>query len=233
MMSLPPVMDRPLFLLDYDGTLAPIVSDPEKAFPHPRVPALLDRLASLHPVVVVTGRRLQDLAKLLPCRLRAIGLHGVEEGMIGDEIATGDTGLLAELKTMYDAVPVYPGILVEDKGPTFAVHYRQSPDEGAAVRRLEAWAEMLPDGFDMIHGKKVFEVRPKGKNKGVAVLKIAQEHPDRVPIYLGDDRTDEDAFLALPPEAVTVKVGEGETAARYRLPDVDAVVRYLNRYVNE
>jgi len=83
----------------------------------------------------------------------------------------------------------------------------------------------------VISGKDVVELRPAHLHKGTAVQAVAAQHPSRTPLYLGDDVTDEDAFQALPAEAITVKVGEGETAARFRLPDVPAVVAYLQRYL--
>jgi trehalose 6-phosphate phosphatase len=79
----------------------------------------------------------------------------------------------------------------------------------------------------------VVELRAKGVSKGVAAGRIAAQHPAHTPVYLGDDVTDEDAFRALnaaQPGAVTVKVGTGETDGRYRLPDVDAVVAYLQGF---
>jgi trehalose 6-phosphate phosphatase len=89
----------------------------------------------------------------------------------------------------------------------------------------------VPEGLEPVWGKKVVELRPRGVSKGAAVARVAAAHPARTPVFLGDDVTDEDAFRALNerPGAVTVKVGPGETAARFRLPDVDAVVTYLRR----
>jgi trehalose 6-phosphate phosphatase len=115
------------------------------------------------------------------------------------------------------------------------VHYRQAADEAAARRALEAWAAAAPAALEPIWGKKVVELRARGTSKGTAVARLAARHPDRTPVYLGDDVTDEDAFRALHdahPDAVTVKVGVGETAARYRLPDVAAAVAYLEGFAS-
>jgi trehalose 6-phosphate phosphatase len=236
-MTRPPHPDRPLLFLDYDGTLAPIVDDPAAAVPHVAIPDLLARLHERHPVVVVTGRHLDDLAGFFaeaPPPIRAVGLHGTQEGRLGE--APRDT-LSAEaadaLAALRDRVPALDGLHVEDKGPAFAVHYRAVADEGAALERLRAWADGVPDALEPVWGKKVVELRPVGTSKGVAVRRIAAEHPDRTPVYLGDDVTDEDAFAVLDVPAVTVKVGEGETAARYRLPDVDAVVDYLRGFLDD
>ena len=230
----PPRPTHPLLFLDYDGTLAPIVADPAAAHPHPAVPGLLTRLHARHPVVVVTGRHLTDLAALfgsvLP--LRAVGLHGVQDGRLGDAPRLALSAEAADaLAVLRARVPEGGGVMVEDKGTAFAVHYRHAPDEAAALERLRAWAADVPDVLEPVWGKKVVELRPAGTSKGTAVRRIAAEHPDRTPVYLGDDVTDEDAFAALAPPAVTIKVGDGETAARYRLPDVDAVVAYLRGFL--
>jgi len=233
----PPHPARPLLFLDYDGTLAPIVADPEAARPHPGVPALLGRLARRHPLWVVTGRDLAALARLLPVEVDAVGLHGAEEGRLGGATTRPAleryAGVLSALKA---TVPRLPGVHVEEKGGAFAVHYRQAGDEPAARRALERWAAAAPEALEPIWGKKVVELRVRGLSKGTAVARLAAAHPDRTPVYLGDDVTDEDAFRALHaahPDAVTVKVGAGETAARYRLPDVAAAVAYLEEFMAE
>ena len=233
---MPPRPDRPLLFLDYDGTLAPIVDDPSAAVPHPAVPDLVAALAEAHPVVIVTGRDLASLARLLGVRVRAVGLHGAEEGWSDGTVEHRAAEAHGEaLQALRADVPQRDGIAVEDKGAAFAVHYRAATDAGAARSALEAWAEAVPDGLTAIWGKKVVELRADGVSKGTAVARIAAEHPDRQPVYLGDDVTDEDAFVALQAlrqPAVTVKVGEGETAAGHRLADPDAVVAYLRGFLS-
>lgn len=231
---MPPVPARPLLFLDYDGTLAPIVDDPSAAVPHPAVPDLLASLAERVPLVIVTGRDLAALGCLLGGRHRAVGLHGAEHGWSDGTVERRATEAHADaLRALRAAVPDVAGVRVEDKGAAFAVHYRGAPDEGAARAALEAWAEAVPAGLVPIWGKAVVELRADGVSKGVAVAAIAAEHPGRTPVYLGDDVTDEDAFAALAAlgrDAVTVKVGDGDTAAGWRLADVEAVVAYLRRF---
>lgn len=233
----PPRPARPLLLLDYDGTLAPIVDDPARAIPHPDVPALLPRLVARHPTVVVTGRDLATLGRLMgatPDGLRAVGLHGAAWGRPGDADDTPshapDGDLVSQLR---GAVPALPGVTVEPKGALFAVHYRQATDRDAAEAAVEAWARTVPPVLDVIRGKCVAELRPPGVSKGVAVGRLAAEHPDRTPVYVGDDVTDEEAFAALDgvPGAVAVKVGDGPTRAPYRLPDPGAVATWLAGFV--
>ena len=228
-----PLAEAPLFFLDYDGTLAPIVDDPAAALPHPGVPALLTALAERYPVWIVTGRHLRDVADFLPDHtLPAIGLHGAQEGTLGGEIASRlPDEHVTQLADLRAAVPEGVGLHVEDKESTFAVHYRNADDPQAARTMLEAWAAQVPDGLTAIWGKAVVEIRANGLDKGAAVLEIVAQYPGRTPVYLGDDVTDEDAFRALGEQGLGIKVGDGETVASYRLADPDAVVEYLRRYV--
>jgi trehalose 6-phosphate phosphatase len=233
-MESPPVIADPLFFIDYDGTLAPIVDDPDAAYPHEEAPAVLKQLDAQYPLWIVTGRHLQALDGLLDLPLRAIGLHGAQEGRIGGTIRrlTPDDAEAA-LRRLRKTVPTGDGVEVEEKDTAFAIHYRAAEDEDDARDRIRAWADSVPDMLEAIWGKKVMELRPKGMSKGTAVRKIADDFPDRTPIYLGDDVTDEDAFAALAEVdgAITVKVGEGDTRAQYRLSGPDAVVEYLQQYV--
>lgn len=227
-----PVVENPLFFLDYDGTLAPIVEDPMAAYPHAEAEALLEGLEARYPVWIVTGRHLRDLGVLLGKPLQAIGLHGAQEGTIGGELQSLiPEHAQAALARLRRSVPDEAGVRLEEKGPTFAIHYRGVADEALFRRRFERWLADLPEDLEAIWGKKVLELRAKGLSKGTAVRRLAEAHPDHTPVYLGDDVTDEDAFRALPEDAVTVKVGGGDTVARYRLDDVEAVMRYLKEYV--
>jgi len=232
---MPPVVDDPLFFLDYDGTLAPIVDDPEAAVPHPEAPDLLRELEAHHPLWIVTGRDLQALSSFLDRPYRAIGLHGAQEGIVGREtnnlMSDEATEALHRFRT---SVPSMDGLRVEEKEESFAVHYRGVDEEQEALARLNEWLDDLPEVLDAIWGKKVVELRPAGLTKGTAVRRIAEEHPDRGPVYLGDDVTDEDAFEALQAmdrTTVTVKIGDDDTRAADRLEGPDAVMQYLRQYV--
>ncbi len=229
-----PRAPNPLFLIDYDGTLAPLVQDPARAYPHPRVPRLLTELSRHYPLYLVTGRRVADLEPLLPVPgLRVVGVHGMEEGVLGEDARTlVFSGVLERIEQLRREVPRLEGVRLEDKGCAIALHYRGVADETAVVKALQRWVEQLPEGLEPLWGKKVLEVRPAGYNKGQAVRRIVGMYPGRTPVYIGDDATDEEAFAALGEDALTIRVGSGTTCARYRLEDVEAVVAYLEGYLS-
>lgn len=228
----PPVAANPLFFLDYDGTLAPIVDDPMQAYPHPDIPPLLEELVERYPVWIVTGRYLDALERLVDGSFEAIGLHGIQRGRLhGTSEFRISEGAREAIERMRATAPAPNGIQIEEKGPMFALHYRRSSDKKAAKDAIGEWLSDLPDTLDAIWGKDVVELRPKGISKGTAVSEIVRRHPGRTPVYLGDDVTDEDAFRVLDENAVTIKVGEGRTAARYRLGGVEDVVDYLRGYL--
>lgn len=227
-----PVVRAPIFFLDYDGTLAPITDHPMTAYPYPGVPELLLQLHQQYPLRIVTGRHLRDLAVLLELPLQAIGLHGVQEARIGSAIKSRmPEEARAAVEALQRTVPVIEGAWVEDKEHTFTVHYRDVVEKAAAREMLREWLTDLPDTLHAIWGKDIVEPRPRGIDKGVAVQQIAAEHDKHTPVYIGDDTTDEDAFRVLNGEAITIKVGPGETAARYQLPDPAAVIAYLRQYL--
>ncbi len=225
----PYFVDAPLFLLDYDGTLAEIVPDPETAFPHPDVPGLLRNLCEEYPVYLMTGRSIKSLSQLLNVPgLEVIGVHGMEVGRLGEPatplIPEGD---LDALEVARAQLPEISGLKVEDKGLAIALHYRSVGAAGTDT--LKAWSKKLPHSLDLLWGKQVLELRPHGYSKGRAAMRLAAEHPQATPVFIGDDTTDEEAFVAIP-QGLSVKVGEGVTKARARLPDVASVVAYLKRY---
>jgi trehalose 6-phosphate phosphatase len=128
----------------------------------------------------------------------------------------------------------HPGLRLEDKGVTLALHYRRAPRLAGyvhrAVRALLADAIRQGAALQLITGKLVVEVMPDGRDKGTAILEYLEEPPfaGRRPVFIGDDRTDEYGFVAVRRHrGWAVKVGSGPTRAQYRLPDVAAVRRWL------
>ena len=232
-MSDVPTVQNPLLMLDYDGTLAEVVDNPDEAHPHKDVPELLQKLNEAHPVYIVTGRAADDLSNLLHVEgLRVIGVHGMEEGVLGGEVTPSVSEEdLKTLEKVRQNLPAIDGLNVEDKRSAIAFHYREVSAEGR--EKLESWASQQPGNLSRLWGKNVLELRPEGYSKGRAVERLVEEHSDKEPVFIGDDTTDEEAFevLAELDKGLSIKVGQGETNARERLEGVDAVVAYLKRYL--
>lgn len=231
--------------LDYDGTLAPIAPRPELATPLPGVDTILARLARLPhtTVAVVSGRKAADLVSFLPIAgLFYVGLHGAEfrtpEGQViraplppqAEELLQRWRAKLESLATLF------PGVWIEDKGVALACHYRQA--EAEAVRQLgqlleefaaELQAPSVP--IEILRGNCVWELRPKGIDKGRAVLWLLRTYrPAALPLYAGDDQTDEDAFAQLREEAITIRVGplDVPSKARYRVTSPHELKEFLD-----
>ncbi len=228
-------MSKPLLLIDYDGTLAEIAARPGEAWPHPAVPDLLVRLSTRWPLYLITGRCVDDLYSVLGVAgIKVIGVHGLERGETGGEVRAelppaARRGLEQLLPELYKREE----LRLEDKGGTLAIHYRDVADEAATKAWLRQLTRYLPPELEALWGKKVLELRPQGFGKGRVVLELSRQYPHFTPIYLGDDATDEDAFVALDAPAVTVKVGPGRSAARFHLANVEAVLAYLRNYLND
>ena len=221
---------RPLLVAsDYDGVLAPLVGDPSAAVPLPGVGLALERLAAHDGVVValVSGRGVADLRAVSGFEgpYRWIGSHGAEyDGPLTGELAARRDALAERLAPLVAAVP---GARLEVKPASVAVHVRQVTDRTAAAALLERAHAAADPSLTLKPGKEVLELAVTDADKGTALLRLRDDVDAVATVYLGDDRTDEDAFRALSPGDLTVKVGEGETAARYRVADPAAVVRLL------
>ena len=231
-------------LLDYDGTLAPLAPTPEAACPPPGTAALLGALAAAPDtdVALISGRTIAALRHWLDVPgLYYVGVHGLEIQLPNGamryqaDVAAVEAALPSIRARLDAAVVNLPGVRIEDKGAALAVHYRlAAPAAGAAARQLverivrEQRAAAVP--LTVLHGHQVAELRPHGINKGKAVRQLLAAHAAHaLPLYIGDDRTDEEAFAALPPPALTIRVdATGEpTNAAYRVPGPDDVHRFL------
>lgn len=244
--ALPPNADPTwAYFLDFDGTLVDIAPTPDAV----RVaPALLDLLAALHmrtggAVAVVSGRPVADLDKYLkPLRLPAAGVHGQEIRAAADGAIEGagvDTTVLDAVRAnAARVVGDFPGVLLEDKGGTVALHYRAAPEaRDAAAQAMRDGVAAEPDRLALLEGKMVFEAKPLHVSKGGAVdalMRIAA-FAGRRPCFVGDDVTDEDGFKACNARGgVSVKVGAGaESLATYGLADPAAVHAWLAAAVSQ
>ena len=224
---------RPLLLAsDYDGVLARLRDDPAAAVLEPGFGDLLSRLAAVEGVTValVSGRGVEDLRTTsgLSGPFRWVGSHGAEfDGPLADELAGRRDALAAALRPYVDAVP---GSRLEVKPASVAVHVRTVADPAAGERLLTdvAAGPGADAGLTAKPGKAVLELAVTDADKGSALVRLAGELGATAVLYLGDDVTDEDAFRALA-DAVTVKVGDGDTAARHRVADLAGVQAVLER----
>lgn len=239
----------PVFLfLDYDGTLAPIVRNPDLAVLSPSRRKQLKQTARTKKIriALVSGRSLSTLKKLAGVRgLLYVGNHGLEREENGSRrvhpAAQKSRKLLHRIKPRLQAAfRKLSGIFVEDKDLTLTVHYRRASLATARGAKKVFWntlgAELKRKQIRVTEGKKVWEIRPPvawGKgNMVVSILKrAARNSNDILPVYIGDDATDEDAFRALGRKGVTVKVGEKtrKSRAAYYLKSTGEVFQFLKR----
>ena len=200
---------RLVLLLDFDGTLAPIVDRPELAAMPDRTRRALDRLMAMEgvTVAVVSGRGLGDVRERAAIAgIAYAGNHGMEiEGAglrrIHPEAAAARPQLEAVAASIEPALEGIDGAFLEDKGLTLSIHYRMAPDHAEEVREIVLEAAGGRPELEVFDGKMIVEVRPRVEwHKGKAVLFLLDQMrpPADAPVlYLGDDRTDEDAFRAL------------------------------------
>ncbi|NIR86812.1 trehalose-phosphatase [Candidatus Bathyarchaeota archaeon] len=231
-------------LLDYDGTLVPFKDRPEEAVATPNLQKVLRTLARSPKcwIAVVSGRRLESLKQVLGVDgLCLAGLHGLQiEFPDGRNFvwkpARKVTPTLRDIRQRaIHELGGEDGLYIEDKGFTLALHYRLLPREKVQdiTQRFIDIVESRGGGrepLEIIRGSEVIEIRPKGWDKGKAVSKILKRLDGKVlPMYFGDDLTDEDAFRRLK-NGVTVFVSEDadkSTAAAYSLRDHREVYRFL------
>lgn len=234
-----PAPDWALFL-DFDGTLVELEDHPANvALPAGMAQRLRHLQAALDDAVaIVSGRALSDLERLLhPLRLPLAGLHGLERRDARGRIHQDERDR-ERLDSVRDAIAGFvaarPGLYAEDKGGALALHWRGAPEREQEVAAfLERQRRQLGDGFHIQAGKQVFELKPVGRDKGRVVREFMAEAPfqGRTPVFIGDDRTDEDAFAAVNAlGGVSIRVGEHhpDTAATATLPSVAATIEWLD-----
>jgi len=219
-----------LIAMDFDGTLAPIVDDPDAARLRPQTQTLLKHLCRLYPCMVISGRAHQDVAHHLggsgiQC---IVGNHG---GELGDTRQLRK--LVAEWKAKVEpAVAGLAGVWIEDKKLSLAIHYRQSPQKALARRKILRLAGHLQDAR-LIPAKQALNlVSRDAPHKGIALEAQKAKLKCDTALYVGDDVTDEDVF-SLPPEdgVVGIRVGMKRCSqARFWLrqqSEIDDLLRIL------
>ncbi|WP_162426244.1 trehalose-phosphatase [Pontibacter pudoricolor] len=235
---------KPAVFLDYDGCLTPIVKQPEMAVLSPDMRDVLAKLAAVCPVAIVSGRDRQNVQQLVQLdNLYYAGSHGFD--ISGPDGMHSEPGGAAEILPILDAVDKIlkdelkevHGALVERKRYAIAVHFRNVADEQVTI--VEQVVDAVLSRFPQLKkglGKKIYELKPNlAWHKGEAVLWLLDtlhlNKPEVVPIYIGDDITDEDAFASLQEIGVGILVGahENKTAASYSLQDVEEVKVFLQK----
>ncbi|HEY1954085.1 MAG TPA: trehalose-phosphatase [Polyangiaceae bacterium] len=217
-------MEALTLLLDYDGTLVPIVSRPEDAAPDEELLDLLRELAAGADVHVVSGRTrdvLDAWLGALPISLHAEhGAFSRAKGAAWQPRFSIDASWLGEAGRAMKSRAL-TGASIEQKTTSIAWHYRNADPKAAQVALAELRAELAPlaaaHRLNLLDGACVLELRDSRANKGDVARAIAASAPAGASIVaFGDDTTDEDMFAALP-NALTIKVGDGPTVARERV----------------
>jgi trehalose 6-phosphate phosphatase len=240
-MRLPPFEPGWALFLDVDVTLLDIAEHPDQVDAHQIDRALVEGLmrAAGGALALISGRSLAQLDRLFaPLSLPAAGQHGFERRDLRGarhrhrfpvEILAPAKRRLAEFAARH------PGLVVEDKGASVALHYRLAPQMAqAALDAMREASAPLGGAVQIQAGKMVWELKPAGADKGVAIDEFMREAPfaGRTPVFLGDDVTDEHGFLVVNRlGGHSIKVGPGETAAPWRLADPAAARAWLRDWL--
>jgi trehalose 6-phosphate phosphatase len=224
--------------LDFDGTMVDIAPHPNAVHvPEPLIEALREVHAWLGgAVAVISGRPIEQIDDFLdPLRVPVAGVHGAERRLADGTVALVATHPLDLVeKAARELAARLPGLLVETKRGSVALHYRQAPEnEELCLRTMESAVQASP-GLTLQKGKMVVEAKPGGASKGRAIEAFLQEPPfaGRTPVFIGDDITDEAGFSTVQRlGGLGIKVGAGHTVAWRRIPDPAALRRELQAVV--
>ena len=228
------------YFLDVDGTLIAFADSPDAIHVDDVLLGLICRLYRVcgGALALVSGRALTDLDKRLGgMRIPMAGQHGLElrdaQGHIQAYHGT-PSAALNELKHRLSTLAAsHQGLLLEDKGLALAVHYRHAPHLASYIhRQMNLWLADSGLPLQLQKGRYVLELKPAIHDKGTAIAEFMQQIPfyGRLPVFIGDDVTDEHGFeMVNRLGGHSIKVGKGQTCARWRLPDVAAVRTWLAR----
>jgi len=233
--------------LDYDGTLTPIKRTPSAAILAPELENILNQLVQLSgvQVAIVTGRSMEDIRRLVRVEnIRFAANHGFNIYYNGTEwIHPQALSLIKVLSRLHlilrNTLIGFPKAYIENKQFTLSIHYRNVTQKniGSLKSLVTKTVRFFDPTLRITRGKKVLEVRPQiSWGKGKAVLKML--HSDktrrqRIPLFIGDDTTDEDVFRALQSKGITIRVGKStSTRARYFIKDIEEVVRLLQSIIS-
>lgn len=247
---------RYCLFLDIDGTLADFCDDPEHSFiPNKTLNAIHAIQQCQVPVIAVTGRQVAVAQQLFnPLVLPIAGLHGLDIVLERNDCISPDLSPIdfAGLRqSLQQARTEYPRLLLEDKQHSFALHYRQCPELEPVAHDMMQQLQHGQPHMKLNYGKCVVEILPRQADKGHAIQRIlahlAQDtfnqdisahnatqtnaNSMRIPLFIGDDITDESGFNAVNAvHGISIKVGTGTTKANYRLQDPSAVTEFLIQF---
>lgn len=221
-----------LLAFDFDGTLAPIVANRHRASMRARTARLLATVCERYPSAVISGRARADVERRLDgAKVRyLVGNHGLEPGT---RLGTFERQMIRAQPLLETALEAVPGIDIENKRYSLAVHYRRAREKPKAREAIRRAVAGLPIAMRVIPGKLVINVVPEAApNKGDALVALRDRIEADVALYVGDDDTDEDVFrLDQPGRLFTIRVGRSRTsAARYYLRqqrEIDALLEHL------
>lgn len=228
-----------LCAFDFDGTLAPIVADPDRVRLPDEARGLLETLSRHAPVAIITGRSIDDiLPKLGFTPDFLVGNHGLEgvpgwEAQAEQHMADSSRWRKA-LEEALDDGDLGEGIVIEDKKYSLSVHYRAAPDQAIAARRLPELFSALEPPPRIVSGKLIYSLMPKhGGNKGSALEQLMRVAGAGSALYVGDDVTDEDVFRLHRSDVLSVRVEQhADTAADFFLPHLDDMTTLLRELIS-
>ncbi len=227
--------------LDLDGTLAAFQDNPQHSFIPPATLQLLQHcIEQATPVIAVTGRDLTTAEKLLASvPIPIAGLHGLDIKIDAKTLLCPDLSAINfdQLKQQISkACALYPDLLIEDKGHAIALHYRQCPALAETAEQIMRDLQPEYPQLKLHQGKCVVELLPLQASKGYAIKTLMQnlQLEEWIPIFIGDDRTDEPGFAVVNAlQGISIKVGSGATEAHHRLQDISAVAQFLELFVQQ
>ena len=222
----PTITANTALFLDFDGTLVDLAAQPDLVVVPQGLISLLEQLSHQlnGALAIVSGRSLADLdAYLAPLKLPSAAEHGAVQRLSNGQATAAASPPLHDVVRVASALAAqHAGLRVETKSHALALHYRHAPELESFC--LEAMAEAVKrtPGLELLRGKFVLDIKPAGITKGTAIQKLMDKAPfkGRIPLFAGDDTTDEAGFSVVQSlGGETIKVGAGTSLARYRHPD--------------
>lgn len=228
-----------VLFLDIDGTISEFHPDPDKSIIQPEIINILENLQQYIQLILVTGRSILQAQRLIhPLQWNIAGSHGLEliyQADLKTLISLNKPQLQALKQYIQEQAVQIPDLRIEVKDYSVALHFREHPQLEDRVHAFALECLNQFSDFELKAGKYVFELVPKGANKGSAIQQIIQQYhlTDHYPMFIGDDLTDEAGFKVINAlHGCSIKVGLGQTLARYRLENVSQVQAFLKEFLN-